>query len=466
MNPIPEAYKSYIRQDLAALLPDGEVDTLISALETTEPSVAIRLNPLKTGSTGASGIAAMQMADCQVAWCPQGWHLSERPDFTHDPAMHQGRYYVQDASSMIISHIVGHLSRKINTTGPDGSGHTATADTPLRYLDACAAPGGKTTAAIAMLPARSLIVANEYDFRRAEILKENVIKWGAPRLVVSRGDTARFSALEDFFHIIAVDAPCSGEGMMRKDATARDQWQPALVDQCAARQREILTNLWPALAPGGYLIYSTCTFNRTENEQMLRWLSDTYHAETMEIPLPAGCEAIRVGERGSMRFFPHLVRGEGLFIAVVRKPGPAYPAVAALAAPRQKQARRQDGRTQPEMPEFPLLSRHLNIILPEANGEPEKPSKFVKAKPQKPAKSECAPTQAQALSVDLAPDAYPRIEVDLAMALAYLRRESLPHLEAPRGYVLLTYGGYPLGFVNNLPNRANNLYPLPWRILK
>ena len=132
MNPIPEAYKSYIRQDLAALLPDGEVDTLISALETTEPSVAIRLNPLKTGSTGASGIAAMQMADCQVAWCPQGWHLSERPDFTHDPAMHQGRYYVQDASSMIISHIVGHLSRKINTTGPDGSGHAATADAALR----------------------------------------------------------------------------------------------------------------------------------------------------------------------------------------------------------------------------------------------------------------------------------------------------------------------------------------------
>ena len=211
-----------------------------------EPSVSVRFNRAK-------GFGPAPSADT-VSWCPQGIYLPERPAFTFHPPLHQGAYYVQDASSMFLWHVLSRLTA-------DGR--------PVRYLDACAAPGGKTTVALDVLPQGSVVVANEYDGRRAGILRENLTKWGAPLHVVTSGDTARFSAYPSAFDIIAADVPCSGEGMMRKDPEAVSQWSPALVEQCVERQREIIANLWPALAPGGYMVYSTCTFNREENELMV-----------------------------------------------------------------------------------------------------------------------------------------------------------------------------------------------------
>lgn len=429
----------------------GLASRLTEALACTDPVVAVRHNPRK-------GHGPHLGADT-VAWCPMGEYLPERPQFTFDPALHQGCYYVQDASSMFIGYILAQL----------------TSSTPVRYLDACAAPGGKTTAAIDALPWGSHIVANEFMPQRAAILRENVAKWGCPFVTVTKGDTAQFRKCGSRFDIIAADVPCSGEGMMRKDAEAAAQWSPGLVVQCAMRQREILANLWPALRPGGYLVYSTCTFNVDENEAMVQHLVNEYGAEpvAIDIPLEWGVEGAVVGNLPVCRFMPHKLRGEGLFMAVVRKP---------VIGDIGVRCRTPQKRKHFQSVKLPEAARHVADWLDpvyeaqlESDGDtvwavpggydmddslrPRIPVAVLKGK-------SAMPTQELAMSHMMHRQAFEEWEVDRSTALTYLRHEALRLPEdAPRGVVLLTYGGIPLGFVKNLGNRANNLYPANWRIL-
>ncbi len=429
-------------------LPQGfttDFDGLIEALE-QEPSVSVRGNAGK-------GVEFPAKYD-RVPWCPRGVYLDSRPSFTFDPFMHQGLYYVQDASSMIYSHIISRLVK-------DGS--------PMVYLDACAAPGGKTTAAIDALPEGSLVVANEFMFNRAEVLKENIIKWGYPSVLVSRGDTRKFRKLHETFDIIGVDAPCSGEGMFRKDPEAVSQWTPALVKECAERQKEIIDNLWNALKPGGHMIYSTCTFNRDENESIVQYILDSYlDAEIVNLDFP---EDWNIVERdGCAHFLPGRVRGEGLTVAVIHKTGSPSP-----VKNRPLKPQKEDNITQ-ECSRW--LSPKLRI---EKNGDnvtaiPEQWAQLtanlektldviyrgvhvaaIKGK-------DVIPSQALALSTALNSEAFPKAEISYREAIAYLRREAIT-VDAPKRFVLLTFGGRPLGFVKNLGNRANNLYPQEWRIL-
>ncbi|MDE6135799.1 MAG: RsmB/NOP family class I SAM-dependent RNA methyltransferase, partial [Muribaculaceae bacterium] len=299
-----------------------EAAALLQALRATEPSLAIRANAAKGARVAADGA-------CRVAWEPQGVYLDERPLFAADPAWHQGRYYVQDASSMVLGEVV----RRIAADCPEGCG--------LRYLDACAAPGGKTIAAIDALPEGSFVVANEADRHRANILAENICRRGYAAVAVTRGDAARYSRLPEAFHIVAADVPCSGEGMMRKDPEAVAQWSEKLVADCAALQRKIVRELWKALRPGGTFIYSTCTFNRRENEENLMWLAEETGAEGVDLGLDA-YEGVLPGIDCPLpcyRFAPGAVRGEGLFIAALRKPGNPEPLRNCAAA---KKARRSE----------------------------------------------------------------------------------------------------------------------------
>lgn len=444
---------------------EPRVNGLIEALTETSPSVSVRFNCAKCHVVPDS--VAGQSVGAPVPWCAAGRYLDSRPLFTLDPAIHQGLYYVQDASSMFISHVIRYLTGDI--------------ETPLAYLDACAAPGGKTTAAIDALPGGSLVVANEWDYRRAEILRENIIKWGYPAAVVTRGDTRRYSKLREAFDIIAADVPCSGEGMMRKDAEAVEQWTPALVEQCAERQREIIDNLWPALKPGGFLIYSTCTFNRIENEEMVDYIVNAYDAESVAIPtdqFPAILPAIpqlltnnnQLTTHNSFRFMPHRVNGEGLFMAVLRKNG----------TPRRDKVKEAKAARLPfKLPAWvptaltPVLSGDTLYGLPPAWKPlidritatadvimPGVELATVKGR-------DLIPTQSLAMSTALDIQAVDHVEVDRDTALSYLRRDAvtLPP-ETPRGHILLTHNGTPLGWVKNLGTRSNNLYPAPWRILR
>lgn len=445
---LPESFIKEINSYNSTLL-----DGLVEALSATQPSVSVRANRYKNIDvpTDAS----------KVKWCDRGWYLPSRGSFTFDPAMHQGLYYVQDASSMIISHIVAQLC---------GSSHQ-----PICYLDACAAPGGKTTAAIDVLPIGSLVVANEYVYGRASILAENIAKWGYHSAVVSRGDTSRISRLKSFFDIIAADVPCSGEGMFRKDAEAVAQWSPSLVAECVARQREIIENLWSALRPGGYFIYSTCTFNRSENEEMVAMLIDEYGAESVEINV---LEEWNVAPgidtpHHCYRFMPHRVNGEGLFMAVVRKPG-EYTERKIKATKEKRKPTPIDNTLRKWInsgdfefvadddkvvaiaklwkDEITMLKSHLDVVQCGVAVAAIKGRDYI-------------PTQSFAMSTLINVEAFALADVDYQMAISFLRREAITLDNAPRGYVLLTYKNRPLGFVKNLGNRANNLYPHDWRIL-
>lgn len=444
--------------DFIASLHPSLVD-LPEALTSEPSSVGVRINPGK-GVTMPHDVETVPWSD------GRGFYLPERAPFTFDPALHQGLYYVQDPSSMAIAEVI----RSLGLTSP------------VTYLDACAAPGGKTTAAIDSLPEGSLVVANEYVRDRAKILTENVIKWGYPGCVVTRGDTSRFRRLPHFFDIVAADVPCSGEGMMRKDATAVSQWSGALVEQCAARQKEIIANLWDALRPGGYFIYSTCTFNTVENEDMVRHIIDSYGGEPIDTAL-SGYKGITHAIDANFpawRFIPGRTKGEGLFLAVLRKPGnDATNAISREKSPKESKIIRQfmpqinSMLTSPEdyifseeptagsimafprshVPSKAALARELDVIY--AGTEVA----TVKGK-------DLIPAHSLPMSRALKRGYFPEVEVDYFTAISYLRREAIILPDAtPRGFALLTYHNHPLGFVKNLGNRANNLYPSGWQIL-
>lgn len=383
-----------------------------------DPSVSIRINRRKCYDVTDLGYPL----DGDVPWSVGGYYLSERPKFTFNPLLHAGVFYVQDASSMVYGRIVEKLVSEIG-------------ENPLTVADLCAAPGGKTTAMIDVLPEGSVVLANEFTPQRAPILRENLIKWGYPDVVVTSGVVSRLAAIGDRFDIVAVDAPCSGEGMMRKEATAVSQWSEGLVRQCAALQREILDDAVRMLREGGYLIYSTCTFNTAEDEENLRYLVDELSMEPVDTGM-AGLGGIMPqveGDYPALRFMPHSTRGEGLFVGVVRKPGEYVP-------------------QQPDRGTITKrIGKGVKILL---DGIPQT---VVKGREQVPAPESAFRTDFDA--------EIPRVEVDEATAIAYLRHEAvvLPP-EAPRGYVAITYKKYRLGLAKNLGNRANNLYPKEWRI--
>lgn len=437
-------------------------DGLADALAHTAPQVSVRLNVHKNG--------VVPVGADTVPWCPQGVYLPDRPEFTLDPAMHQGVYYVQDASSMVFRTLAQMLCEKIDAE--------STAYRPLRWLDACAAPGGKTTAVADALPDGSLVVANEYDMRRAHALVENVERLGNPRVVVTAGDTSAYKGMLDFFDVVAVDAPCSGEGMMRKEDAAVAQWSPALVQSCAETQKQIIDNVWPSLRPGGYLVYSTCTFNTVEDEDIAAYACTKYGAVGVDTGL-AGRYGIIGQVKGDipvLRFLPGRVRGEGLFVCVLKKPDENV-AASALPAGRMKcknKSRKKENASKPLALPREWFSEDVEVRC-DADG------KIVRVVPKDICRDvdlllnagvrvlsagvtaatvrgcDVMPAFGLAQSWLLVPAAFAQCDVDYAMALAYLRGESIVLPDVRRGIVMITYGGRPLGFVKNLGTRANNL---------
>lgn len=430
----------------------GEGEKMLQAIGETSPSVSVRANDAR-GARVPDGATL-------VPWCDKGFYCDERPRFTFDPLWHSGSYYVQDASSMFLHYIVSQLVQE-----------------PARYLDLCAAPGGKTTAAMQALPHGSLVVANEIVGSRARVLCDNVSRWGNPSCVVTSCAPRDLGKLNHFFDVIAADVPCSGEGMMRKDDEAVTQWTPALVEQCAQRQRGIIDDVWAALKPGGLFIYSTCTYNRDENEMMLDYIVDTYGAMPVAVDIDPSWN-IHAGVDTQLpcyRFLPHLTRGEGLFMAVLRKPDDE-PLRPVKPSKKQRTPSRTDAHrtikqwltdekaysvtvTADVVTAVPrehaqaidLLLSSVNVL--QAGVE----MGTVKGK-------NCVPSQALALSQALGTEAFPRVALDYATAIAYLRGEAIT-VDAPRGYVAVTYRDAVIGFVNNLGNRANNMYPKALRIL-
>ena len=365
-------------------------DRLNSYLEAfnEEAPTSIRLNPKHDVALRA------EQTEQAVAWCREGFYLKGRPAFTFDPLFHAGCYYVQEAASMFVCHILRTLSGQ----------------EPLSVLDMCAAPGGKSTAVRSVLPEGSRLVSNEPIASRAQILLENITKWGWSDCVVTNNYPRDYRKAKALFDIILCDVPCSGEGMFRRDPATIGEWSLQNVEKCWRLQREIVADAWACLQPGGILIYSTCTFNTKENEENARWIIDTYDAEIVEIPTKPEWRItgslLEGFEAPVYRFIPGITQSEGLFVAVLRKGG---------------------------------------------------------TKSETGAKNNMQ--RLKVLKADLPEGSFPQVDLSYPDALKYLRGESLTlAADTPRGVVTITYKGIPLGPAKNIGNRANNLYPKPWRI--
>lgn len=464
---VPSHFSSF----LSAQYEGDTAQRLITALETEPSPVSIRLNPLKD----SSAIPAAWLTE-GVAWSAGlGYYLKSRPAFTFDPLFHAGHYYVQEASSMFLAHALKHILPRL-----------ADSERPLRALDLCAAPGGKSTLLRSLLPADAFLLSNEPMKQRASVLKENITKWGHPDTAVSSGYASDIASTGCRFDLIVTDVPCSGEGMMRKEADAVAQWSEQLTHDCAKLQRSIISDIWESLNPGGFLIYSTCTFNRNEDEENVRYLCDVLGAEYIDLAPEAEWNIYTSGPSQGYHFLPHLTRGEGFFLAVVRKDeteidtdNPSH---------RKKNRKKQKEAALPDRNAASVLSAWIdelesysmvwNDVQEEYSAVPKAHADFVEALRKgglhllqagiplaRPKGRKLQPHAALALSTALRKDAFPEVEVTLDMARAYLRTESLVlPPEAPRGHVVITYHGARLGFANNLGSRANNLYPSEWRI--
>ena len=450
---LPQEFTTYTR----ALMGDELYEKLHAALD-QEPPVSIRLNPFKT----INGETEVYNVDEGVAWSDNGYYLSGRPNFTFAPLFHAGAYYVQEASSMFVAWIVKQLIHS-----------------PITMLDLCAAPGGKSTALRSVLPQGSLLFCNEPKTQRASILAENVQKFGHPDMVVTSNFAADYHKSGLQFDAILADVPCSGEGMFRKDVGAIAEWSETNVEHCWRLQREIIADIWPCLKPGGLLIYSTCTFNDKENERNVEWIAQELGAIPDLPPIPSAWNI--TGSIGSelpaCRFIPGVSKGEGLFLCVLRK------SLEHDIVHEEKRKRPQKSMAQknklPETPQWlnadlAFNTRQINDTI---HAIPSQwTSLFDKASTAlrivhagvalaTPKGKDLIPHPALAHSIALNTNVFCKCELDYDSAIAFLRREAITLTpETPRGYVLVTYQGMPLGFVKNIGNRANNLYPQEWRI--
>lgn len=450
-TPLPEAFVKTMRESLGE-----EAESLFAALD-TEPAVSLRLNPAKPADTFDGE---------EVGWCKWGRYLAERPQFTLDPLLHGGAYYVQEASSQFVAHLLSNH----NMEG-------------AKVLDMCAAPGGKTTIYSTLVGRNGLVVANDINHGRAMALADNVQRWGMGNVVVTCNEPSHIGAFSHWFDVVAVDAPCSGEGMFRKMDEARSEWTPSSPEVCAQRQREILAEAWRVLRPGGTLIYSTCTFNPTEDEGIVEWLMSEYGDELEPVDRVSinegwGVVCGDIGEFQCFHFYPHKARGEGFFAAIARKSDGAVRRSSPKArrklfslpskADVKELARWVDDASQHAfmmvgediyaynsavVDSIVTLSENLSVVY---SGVLMGRIFKQKLKPEHPL----------ALYVGMNRDVVPMVEVSLDEAIDYLRRNDIAAAQFEEGINVVEYKGIPIGFVKRIGARCNNMYPKDLRIVK
>lgn len=439
MNPLPDTFISSLP------IPKEDLSDFLDALH-QEPTVSIRLNNSK---------ARLRQETTQVPWCPEGFVLPHRPRFTSDPAMHAGAYYPQEAASMFVSYVVKSLKFD---------------ERPIRVLDLCAAPGGKSGILRSTLHPESLLVSNEVIKSRVPLLEETLIKLGRPGFLVSSADPMAFTRLPHFFDLVVVDSPCSGEGLFRKQENALSHWSPEAVDMCAARQKRILDAIWSALKPGGQLVYSTCTYNRKENEENMLWMTHEHGATSQRLDISA-FEGITETETEGLygyRFMPHRTVGEGLFVAVLTRPDDEVPkklkrtiptlqkgSVPFLKASPYNAISGKDGHCYAILAEhfddLNTVASHIHTTIP---GMPVGRFYTSRFKP------------AHGLSQMLHTTGMPEsVQLDHADAIKFLEKNDVTHSGSLKGLVSVEFEGFRLGFGKGGGNRIVSNYPRNWRIL-
>ena len=421
---------------------------IINLVSRPTPVTSIRVNPDKPVTPISKNL---------IPWCSTGLYLDQRPSFTLDPNFHAGAYYVQEPSSMFLEQFI--------------KAHVP--NSPIRALDLSAAPGGKSTHLLSLLNKNSLLVSNEVIRSRALVLSENIQKWGNANVVVTQNDPSHFTNIKGYFDLIVADAPCSGEGLFRKDPVAIQKWSMNNVQLCAQRQRRILSDIFPALAHHGILIYCTCTYNAIENEENMKWLATQHDIEFLKIPDATSWGVQEVNESGTIgyRLLPHRLKGEGFFICGIRKLGQERPVT--------MKHKHENLKSKPVKQVSELLSNISEYQFLDSDGN-------IKLFPEKWVNDlslfnnlNCVQTGVLAgsykrekfiphhsLAISIALDKRKVWSIDLGKedALRYLRKEQLSLNGIPNGYALVTFNGLGLGWINQLQSRSNNQYPTHWRI--
>ena len=392
-----------------------------------------------------------------VPWCRNAYYLSERPNFTLDPLLHAGVYYVQEAGSMFLDEVLRQLkieNGKLKNNEPQNYQLSIINCQLNSVLDLCAAPGGKSTLLRAALPDDCVLYSNEPDRRRANILMENMQKQGHPNVIVTNNYAIDYQKSGHTFDLIVCDVPCSGEGMFRKDHDSIGEWSLQNVMKCAALQRSIIEDIWPCLNEGGVMVYSTCTFNLHEDEENVKWICETLGAEIIPIEVREEWNItgslLKGWDKPVYRFIPGTTKGEGLFMAVLKKT-PQPPKGVFVDSNNPSKASLQQKKVSKKLP-LGGMGGLLRIL---SDGHPVGTQKG----------KNIIPAHAEALLINLPKDKYPFAELTKEDALKYLHHEAIVlSPDVPKGFVVVTYQGHPLGFVKNIGNRANNLYPQEWKI--
>jgi len=447
-------------------LPGFDAEAFIGVHAAGRQVTSIRVNPSKIDGAPP----AFRDGAVPVPWSSNGYYLPERPSFIFDPLLHAGAYYVQEASSMFLEQALR---------------QTVDLSRPLRVLDLCAAPGGKSTLIQSLLSADSLLVSNEVIRGRVHILQENMVKWGAANVFITSNDPQDFRRLENYFDVIVVDAPCSGSGLFRRESEAIGEWSLDNVRLCHSRQQRILSDVWPALRQDGILIYSTCSYSKEEDEDILDWMIGGLDADGCRLSVPGewnivettglGLGAAGSGSRGyGYRCWPDRVSGEGFFIAAVRKrDGGEYVPPRKLVLP-DRVTKQEEQRIRPWVREggwfFFRHQEQVNVLPESAAGAlPVLQSALYLKRAGVPlgvlSAKELIPEHDLAVSVLVNPS-LPVLSLSKEEALVYLRKEEVAPGDSPLGWMLVGYEGLNLGWIKVLPRRSNNYYPKEWRILK
>ncbi|HUX84198.1 MAG TPA: hypothetical protein VMV20_03130 [Chitinophagaceae bacterium] len=450
-------------------LPQFEEEAFLRSHGETRPPVAIRFNPGKEGKVSnpfldpdSAMAIALQEKD-RISWCPGAYFLSRRPSFTLDPLFHGGVYYVQEPSSMVTSHV---LRQVLDISRP------------LKVLDLCAAPGGKSTLIQSTLSPETILVSNEIIRSRVPVLAENLVRWGAINTLVTSRDPSRFQGLEGFFDVVVVDAPCSGSGLFRKDPRAVEQWSEQLVNLCAARQRRILSDILPMLKKGGILIYSTCSFSLAENEEIAGWLAADFGMEPQDLAVPSSWGMVTdmgryPGVKG-LRCYPQLGRGEGFFLTCLRNSS----ALASIRTQR-KDPFRSNGKYADLVKNWISPGGSLVLVsegkslhaIPQSLKDPfffllEKlQPRHYGVRLGTPVRDEFLPDHGLALSL-ISHEGIAAIDLDLPTARKYLAKQAIALNSGKMGWTLIKYNGIALGWAKILSDRVNNYYPSSSRILQ
>lgn len=434
---LPSAFVKRIQEQFA-----NNADDFINAL-TNEPKTSIRYNRAKTS----------KVENNLIPWAKDAYFLEMRPSFTLDPLFHAGYYYVQEASSMLIEQV---FQQYLNT------------DSAMRILDICAAPGGKSTHIMSLINEQSYLVSNEIISNRSNILMENIIKWGMGNALVTNSDPSKFAYLKNHFDLILVDAPCSGEGLFRKNPDACAEWSEKNCAICVHRQRDIFRTMWECLKEGGIMIYSTCTYNPEENERNLAALQEEFNFDVLPLALKEEwqIQEVKFNSILGYQFLPHKSKGEGFYLSIIQKPGILVHKEGKI---KNRNHLFKSFLNESSADKFDVKHVHnRDYFMPNNMSDDFDAYKSLHIKHAgvcigEEINKKLIPDHSLALFAGLNASSFPRIDLEEKSALNYLAKRDFA-IDGPLGWNIVTFENAPLGFIKNMGNRFNNYYPNEWKI--